>query len=105
MTLIACIAVTGDVRGPLVIGCIGVTSANVLVLQRFELLLGTQFIGLERLSVYSVHAYEESGRYHFDLLSLTLLVIRSRRWRCARYVLCLCELSLGWRHSLRRRAE
>lgn len=46
MTLVARIAVAGDVRSPLVLRGVCVPCADVLVLQGFKLLLGTKFVGL-----------------------------------------------------------
>jgi hypothetical protein len=41
------VRVAHDVGRPLVLGRIGVPGADVFVLQRFELLLGAEFVGLE----------------------------------------------------------
>lgn len=46
VALVAGVRVARDVRRPLVLGGVGVPRADVLVLQRFELLLGAQFVGL-----------------------------------------------------------
>jgi hypothetical protein len=42
------VRVAHDVGRPLVLGRVGVPGANVFVLQRFELLLGAEFVGLDR---------------------------------------------------------
>lgn len=49
MTLIAGVGVASDVRGPFVAGSVCVTGADVLVLERLELLLGAEFVGLWRV--------------------------------------------------------
>jgi hypothetical protein len=41
------VGVAHDVGRPLVLGRIGVPGADVFVLQRFKLLLGAEFVGLE----------------------------------------------------------
>lgn len=46
MALVAGIRVAGDIGGPLVLRGVGMTGSDVLVLQRFELLLGAEFVGL-----------------------------------------------------------
>ena len=42
------VTVTHDVRSPFELGRIGVSGANVLVLQRLELLCGAELVGLRR---------------------------------------------------------
>lgn len=46
VALVGSVRVAHDVRRPLVLGRVGVSRADVLVLQRFELLLGAEFVGL-----------------------------------------------------------
>jgi hypothetical protein len=46
MSLVGRERVARNVRGPFVFGGVGVTRADVFVLQRFELLLGAEFVGL-----------------------------------------------------------
>jgi hypothetical protein len=45
------VRVAHDVRRPLVLGRVGVAGSDVFVLQRFELLLGAEFVGLDGLLV------------------------------------------------------
>lgn len=40
------VTVAHDIRGPLKLGCVGVTCTDVLVLQSLELLCGAKFVGL-----------------------------------------------------------
>jgi hypothetical protein len=55
-----------------VLGRVGVPGANVFVLQRFELLLGAEFVGLDRCQVL-VLEWIKIGRvgvyYHFYFVS------------------------------------
>ena len=46
MSLVAGIRVACDVRCPFMFGGVCVTSADILVLKRFQLLLGAKFVGL-----------------------------------------------------------
>lgn len=50
VTLVAGVGVARNVGRPLVLGGVGVTGADELVLEGFELLLGAQFVGLENVS-------------------------------------------------------
>ena len=45
MTDIRCVRVAHDVVGPLMTGCVGVTGADVFLLEVFELLEGAEFVG------------------------------------------------------------
>jgi hypothetical protein len=51
MTLVGGVTIAGNVGCPLVLGCVGMAGADIFVLQRFELLLRTKFIGLEGVSM------------------------------------------------------
>ena len=46
MALVASVGVPSDVGSPFVFGCIRVTRADVFLLERLELLLGAEFVGL-----------------------------------------------------------
>lgn len=46
VALVAGVGVAGDIGGPLVLGGVCVAGSDVFVLQRFELLLGAEFVGL-----------------------------------------------------------
>lgn len=71
VTLIRRVRVARDVRRPLVLGRVRVARADVFVLERLELLLGAEFVGLWRLVCWSFLSWPSLcvlrvGRYHFD---------------------------------------
>jgi len=63
------IRVAHDIGRPLVLGCVGVPSADVFVLQGFELLLRAEFVGLvgRLVSIYGgkCDSYGSADSYHF----------------------------------------
>ena len=64
VALIACVRVSCDIRRPLVLGCISMSSADVLVLKRLELLLRTKFVGLGLWLVCILHVTFLATTHH-----------------------------------------
>lgn len=65
--MVAGVGVAGDVGSPLVLRGIGVTGSDVLVLQRFELLLSAEFVGLGLGQLDDVR--NRSSAYHDEIWS------------------------------------
>ena len=60
------------------LGCVCVTSADIFVLEGFELLLGAEFVGLSRRQYFVQHE-RQAKAYHFSDASLYREAVTSER--------------------------